>query len=276
MGRIFILYTIVASIFTIGNGEKCEGIHINGKLYNKEILAKNIDRPYQLCYDKHRNRVYFSYNVGKDEEDRFNIAYIEKGQPEHKIKENIEDGFAIAIDNKNQKMYFGGSLGIYEESMKEGNETKKIIEGFNIWDMFFKEKLYFISYPQQRLYKCEHEKSELKAVRQKHIHEKIFQHAIDGDGDSYITNKTGLYMIKNGTTDRILLKGSKNFRCIEINNEGVAFFCGQHGIYIADKEHYTLEKIAEIKNIFGLTFDDGNNIIFSTPHEIVKVLPENC
>ncbi|XP_014360380.2 ommochrome-binding protein [Papilio machaon] len=274
--NIIIVYFTLFVISSVVNSEKCDGIYLNNKFHRKEVLSKNIDRPYQLSYDKHRHRVYFSYNIGKEEEDRFNIAYIEKGNTEHKVKDNIENGFAIAIDNINDKIYFGGSLGIYEELIKKENETKKIIEGFNVWDMFIKEKLHFINYPQQRLYKCEHEESGVKAVRQKHIHEKIYQYAIDGHGNSYITNRTGLYMIKNGTSDRIFIKGINNFRCIEVDNDGVVHFCGQHGIYVINKEDYTLEKIAEIRNIFGLTFDHDNNFIYSNPHEIVKLLAGDC
>lgn len=269
---------IVCFIVTLSvvNSEKCDGLYLNNKFHRKEILSRNLDRPYQLSYDKHRHRIYFSYNIGKEEEDRFNIAYIEKGKTEHKVKENIENGFAIAIDNTNDRIYFGGSLGIYEESMKKENGTRKIIDGFNIWDMFIKEKLHFINYPQQRLYKCEHEESGVKAIRQKHIHEKIYQYAIDGNENSYITNRTGLYMIKNGTSDRIFIKGINNFRCIEVDNQGEVYFCGQHGIYVINTEDYTLEKIAEIRNIFGLTFDHDNNFIYSNPHEIVKLLAGDC
>lgn len=258
------------------NSVNCEEVHVDGKIHRKEILAKNIDRPYQLSYEKHKHRVYFSYNVGTEEEDRFNIGYIDKGEKEHKIHDKIENGFAIAIDNSNDRIYFGGSQGIYMESLKEHNDTKKIVDGYNIWDMFFKKELHFIRYPQQRLYKCVHNDSKIIVERQKHIHEKVFQYAIDGHHDSFITNRTGLYLIKNGTTDRHLITGPVNFRCVEINNKGVAFFCGQHAIYTVDKEKRALKEVANIRNIFGLTFDNEDNIIYSNPHEIVKLLPEKC
>lgn len=275
--QILAAFIFVLCLYSVQiNSENCDGVHVDGKFHRKEILAKNIDRPYQLSYDKHKHTVYFSYNVGKEEEDRFNIGYIDKGEVEHKVHDKIENGFAIAIDKSNHKIYFGGSEGIYMGSLKENNDTKKIVDGYNIWDMFFKEELHFIRYPQQRLYKCVHKESKIMVERQNHIHEKIYQYAIDGHDDSLITNKTGLYLIKNGTTDRILISGPVNFRCVEINNKGEAYLCGQHAIYTVDKVKRSLKEVASIRNIFGLAFDDEDNIIYSNPHEIVKLLPEKC
>ncbi|CAH0722742.1 unnamed protein product, partial [Brenthis ino] len=165
--------------------ENCEGVEVHDKFHKKHVIGMGLNRPYQLAYDHSEHKVFFSYNFGKDDEDLFEIGYIEKGHIKHKF-------------------------------------------------------------------------------------------AIDGDNDIFITNETGLYRIKNGTDHRIFYEGPKLFRAIEINNKGRAYFTGQNGIFIANKESNTLEKIAHIKNIFGLAFDNDNNIIYSNPSEIIKLVPEEC
>ncbi|CAH2099740.1 unnamed protein product [Euphydryas editha] len=257
--------------------EKCEGIHVRDKFHKKVVIGMGLNRPYQLAYDHHNHKIFFSYNIGKDDEDSFEIGYIEKGHIKHKVLKEVENGFAIAINNNDNVVYFGGSDGIYKLHLKTNDSvTEKILSHQNIWDMFFKHHLYFIVYPSQKLYKYEHSKNKTKPEHQKSIHEKIFQFAIDGDDDKFITNETGLYRIKNGTDHRIFYEGPKIYRAIEIDNKGVAHFSGQNGIFVANKKNDTLEKIAHVKNIFGLAFDSNNNIIYSDPHEIVKLVPEEC
>ncbi|XP_059049070.1 ommochrome-binding protein-like [Achroia grisella] len=252
---------------------KCETILVNGKNHKRVVMSNGINRPYQLSVSKRNHTIYFSYNTGFDNTSTFEIGYIKK---EHRVAipiSGVKNGFATAIDEKNNIVYFGGSDGIYMDDISKSGNITHLINNHNIWDLFYKDDLYFITYPSRKLYKY---LGENKSEIQKSIYEKIYQFAIDGDEDTFITNKTGLYIIKNGTNDRILYEGAKVFRTIEINNKGVAHFCGQNEIFVANKHKHTLHKIADVKDIFGLGFDHEDNIIYSNPHEIVKLLPENC
>ncbi|CAK1548419.1 unnamed protein product [Leptosia nina] len=254
---------------------KCEEMMVHDKPHKKHVLSMGLNRPYQLAFDKHNQRLFFSHNVGRDDEDAFEIGYIEKDKMVPTIVQSVKNGFAIGIDNKDAIIYYGGSDGIYKQHLKENNATVyEVLKEHNVWDMFFKHALYFITYPLQHLYKLD-EKNKT-AEHQTHIHEKIYQFAIDGHNDMFITNETGLFLIKNGTHERIAYAGPKVFRAIEINNEGVAYFCGKNGIYTANKNNHTLDMVVKIKHVFGLTFDGDDHIIYSDSHEIVKLLPEKC
>lgn len=252
---------------------KCTGVHINGKNHKKEILANGINRPYQLAYYHHKNVLYFSYNVGDDNQDKFEIGYFN-------LKENkkiptpipIKNGFATALDENNKLLYLGGTDGVFVANLNESAVIEHVIKGHNIWDMFFKNHLYFIEYPSQRLHKKTQNGSEIVA----HIHEKIYQFVIDGNDDIFITTKDGVREIKNGTSEKIPYDGPAAFRAVEVDRKGVAHFCAKSSIYVANKENHTLEEIGHVKNIFGITFGNDNNIIYSDPHEIVKLLPEDC
>ncbi|XP_049884431.1 ommochrome-binding protein-like [Pectinophora gossypiella] len=256
---------------------KCDGVELRAIFHQNIVLATGLNRPYQLSYYKKEHELFFSNNVGNDTEDTFEIMKLKHGNVT--TLDKIDNGFATAIDNEKQVAYFGGSTGIYRMNLETGDITK-IIHNHNVWDMFFKTHLYFIVYPSQKLYKyTDNHGTKHKSKgpdHEKWIHEKIYQFAIDGDGDRFITNETGLFIIKNGTIDREEVRGETVFRAIEINHKGEAYFCGKNGIYVPDKKDYTLIKIAHVKNIFGLTFDDVGNVIYSNPYEIIKLLPSEC
>lgn len=257
----------------------CEGIKVHGKIHEEKVLINGINRPYQLSYYKKNSTdhiLYFSYNVGLQNESTFMIGYAEAGYPVPKPVTAVKNGFATALNHKEEIIYLGGSEGIYVRNLTEPAESAKthlLIPNHDIWDIFYKHSLYFIAFPSRRLYKVH---SHLETEKVEHIHEKLYQFVIDGDGDTFISNKTGLYMIRKDSHHRIHMKGATVFRAFEVNRKGVAYFCGQNEVYVADKEKHSLVEIATIKNIFGLTFDEDDNMIYSDPHQIVKLLPKDC
>lgn len=275
--KMKILYLLcLVGVVSANPIKDCKEVQLHNKPHVKHVIGLGLNRPYQLAYDHKEHKVFFSYNVGNDTEDTFQIGYIKKDHLKHENVPDVKNGFAIAVDSKDDVIYFGGSDGIYKLHLKPNSTVHKIVSGHNIWDMFFKHHLYFINYPSQHLYKCIHGKSGVEVEHQKHIHEKIYQFVIDGDDDTFITNETGLYRIKNGTEHRIFYGEPTIFRAIEVNNKGVAYFSAKDGIYVANKTSNTLDIVARIKNIFGLAFDNDDNIIYSSPYEIIKLLPERC
>lgn len=234
-----------------------------------------INRPYQLAMYSHAHKIYFSYNIGEDTQDTFGIAFVKINDTMPTEISGVKNGFAVAVDEHNKTAYFGGSEGIYADHVEVTNGLKHIVKNRDIWDLqVFNHHLYFIQYPSQRLHKYDTVKKNVSL--QQHIQEKIYQFAIDGDGDTFITTRDGLFEVKKGMNHRIPYEGPKVFRAIEVNHKGVAHFCAQSAIYVAHKANHTLVEIASIKNIFGLTFDSEDNIIYSNPHEIVKLLPHDC
>lgn len=282
MKLIFVLLCVISGILGKStpkphNDTKipCEGVHVHGKLHKEHIIMNGINRPYQLAIYNHAHQVFFSYNVGEDTQDTFGIAYVKINDTMPTEINGIKNGFAIAVDEHNKTAYFGGNDGIYADNLEKSHGLKHIVKDRDIWDLqIFNHHLYFIQYPSQRLHKYD-AKEKLVSV-QEHIHEKIYQFAIDGDGDTFITTRDGLFEIKKGANHRVPYVGPKVFRAIEVNHKGVAHFCGQSAIYVAHKENHTLIEIASISNIFGITFDSSDNIIYSNPHEIVKLLPHDC
>ncbi|XP_063829260.1 ommochrome-binding protein-like [Ostrinia nubilalis] len=285
--KSFVLMLILTATFAEQINKKkdiekkplCERIDVHGKPHVELTVINGVNRPYQLSYYKtqaHGDLVYFSYNVGRQNESSFKIGYVlENGYVPTPVSA-VKDGFATAINYADHVIYLGGSEGIYVQDLKLRGQSEPhlLIPKRDIWDLFFKDHLYFIEFPSRRLYKVyAHNKTESV---QSHIHEKLYHFVIDGDGDTFLSNKSGLYMIRKDTHHSVHITGAKVFRAFEVNRKGVAYFCGKNEIYVADKEKHSLVEIASIKNIFGLTFDYDDNMYFSDPHRIVKLLPNNC
>uniref|UniRef100_A0A2A4K3H5 Ommochrome-binding protein-like n=1 Tax=Heliothis virescens TaxID=7102 RepID=A0A2A4K3H5_HELVI len=257
------------------NSTVCEGVHVHGKLHKRHVIMNGINRPYQLAMYNHEHKIYFSYNVGEDTQDTFGIAYVKINDTMPTEIKGIKNGFAVAVDEHNKIVYFGGSDGIYSHNLTHPEGLKHLVKDRDIWDMqYLDHHLYFIQYPSQRLHK--YDAKEHNVSLQEHIKGKIYQFVIDGDGDTFITTRDGLFEIKKGANHRIPYEGPKVFRAIEVNHNGVAHFCAKSAIYVAHKANHTLIEIASIKNIFGITFDSEDHIIYSNPHEIVKLVPHDC
>lgn len=280
--KIIFILTLVA-VVSANKESNCEGKHVRQVFNRMDVLEEGLTRPYQLSYYKKKHEIFFSNNVGHIAEDTFEIRRlrVSVGSNTTSVKvDNIDNGFAIAIDNENDVAYFGGN-GIYKYDLEKDN-LKKIIDKHDVWDMFFRKHLYFITFPFQRLYKYSEFKRndskevEWKADHEKWIHEKIYQFAIDKDDDIFFTNENGLFMIQNGTKHKKHITGETVFRCIELDNEGEAHFCGKNAIFVVNKETNVLNQIVYVKNIFGLAFDNSGHIIYSNPTKIVKLTPSLC
>lgn len=282
--KMKIIFILTFAGLVSANELKCKGKHVRQVFNKMDVLQQGLSRPYQLSYYKKNHEIFFSNNVGNFTEDKFEIRRLH-GSADSNITstkvDNVKNGFAVTIDNKNDVAYFGGSDGVHKYDLEEG-KLNKIINNHDIWDMFFSKHLYFITYPHQRLYKYSEfkrnrsQKYEWHAVLEKWIDEKIYQFAIDKDDDVFFTNDTGLFMIRNGTERRKHITGETVFRCIELDNEGEALFCGKDAIFVVNKETHALEELVYVKNIFGLTFDKAGHIIYSNPTEIVKLTPSLC
>ncbi|XP_063372479.1 ommochrome-binding protein-like [Cydia amplana] len=273
--KLFLLAALVAIVTAGEHKLKCKTVSVRGKIHKKDVLATGINRPYQLSMYKHEHKIFFSYNVGKNEEDTFEIGYIKKGEKNVTAIKEVFNGFASAVDEENHHVYLGGSKGIYKLNLKNNNETlENIVSGYNIWYMFFYKHLYFIDFPSQNLYVYKK-----NATKVHYIKDKIYQYVIDKDGDQFITTDKGLYRIKEGSSaghDRHQYSDIKLFRGAALDNTGHAYFCSNHSIYATNKNNHTLVEIAYVRNVFGITFDNQDNIVYSDPKNIVKLLPGNC
>lgn len=275
MSVFIILNIFILTIYATAKNEECGSVTIRGKPHKRDVWVRDLKCPYQLSFYKEQDILFYTYDVGIENEDTFEIAYYLKHNKTSHIIHNVTNGFATAIDQENHTIYIGSNSGIYKCNPKETNMTiiHKFISKFNIWSLIFKKHLYFISYPSQRLFEVKENNGNHSVFKVHEIKERIYHYAIDGNENQYIVNKTGLYKI-NATLHRTLIDDKKVFTCMTADNKGEIHFCDRHsGIYVHNKHNNTLDIVVNINNVYGLTFDKNNTMIVSNNKEIVSFVP---
>lgn len=247
----------------------CPGVKINGVYYEPETLRRELDRPYILAVDYSTNNLYFSYNIKSDTDD-FRSARLNINTKEFNNIEGVVNGFAQTVDQKTHDIYIGGSDGIYKYDY--GNNQAEIFgaPGENIWNLYFKDVLYYSTFPNQFLYTLEDGESkrfpDLEDTKVDHF-------VIDNENDMFYTNTTGLYSQKKGTKDAVLYANTaelKSMRSLTTDLNGQVFACLEDGIYAVKKSSKSLEKVVSINDGFGLAFDNDNNIVYSDATSLVR------
>lgn len=249
--------------------DECTGIKINGIYHENETLHTGLDRPYLLAVDYSTNILFFSYSI-TESEDGFKTASINLNTKEFKdIK--VENGFAQTVDQDNHDIYIGGSDGIYKYNY--GDDKAELIgenvKGLNIWNLYYKDVLYYSVYPSQFLYTY----IDGTSTRFKDLEDtKVDNIVIDNEEVIFFTNATGLYSQKKGTKDSVFYQEHPRIgvRGLATDINGKVYVCLQDGIYVTNKETVTLEKVVDLDDAFGVAFDNDNNMIVSDATSLIR------
>lgn len=271
MKAIIILSTILAAYAGVIK-EDCDGIKINNIYHDLEVLHENLDRPYLLTVDHSTNIVYFSHSVLENEENEFKTARINLNTKEFKNIKGVNNGFAQTVDQKTHEIYIGGSDGIYKYDY--GTDKAEFIgqKDVDIWNLYFKDVLYFSVYPSQFLYIFENG----QASRFKDLEDtKVDSFVIDQNNTMFFTNATGLYSQQKGTKDTVLYEEFKvvGVRGMTTDINGNVYVCLRNGVYAVNKEIVGLEKVLDIDDAFGVAFDNDNNIVYGDASRLVRLKP---
>ncbi|XP_050358177.1 ommochrome-binding protein-like [Nymphalis io] len=274
MHLVLILTTaaiIQAAVIKEDEVKPCDGVIIDDVYHEIEELKKDIDRPYSLAVDYSTNRVYFSYSLNKDD-DVFKTAYVNLNTKEFANIEGVNNGFAQTIDHKTHEVYIGGSDGIYKYNQKTKSAEFFGEKEANIWNIFFKDVLYFSIFPSQFLFTYINGQS----VRYRDLEDtKVDQFIIDNEDIMFFTNATGLFSQVKGTKQATLYQEYPNegVRGLASDVNGNIYLCLRDGIYKVDKSDVSLRKIVEIDDVFGLAFDNDNNIVYSDATKLIRLKP---
>ncbi|XP_028156995.1 ommochrome-binding protein-like, partial [Ostrinia furnacalis] len=217
---------------------------------------------------KSSNTLFFSYSLPDTYSDvDFQLAYIDLDTRESEIIAGIRGGCTVAIDQGNDEIYLGGSDGIYKYNMLTKLADNYKEKGRNIWSLYFRANLFYISYPDQKLY---------IDVDGKFIRVSEFEHfEVDNfhvmpNNDIYFANKSGLYFFDNLKLTIETVNELVTVRQIVEDNDGRLYVCTNFGILLRGGNEFT--KVLDLKGIYGLAFDKDNNFIMSDEKNIVKLV----
>lgn len=271
---LLILLSIITVVRAIPVPENCIGVTIKNSptLYEREILATGLDRPYLLAIDHSANTLYFSYSIVTGEDEAFRTANVDLKDKELKNITSVRNGFAQAIDSTNNEVYIGGDEGIYKYDPKKDTAELYAANDTNIWMLYFHDDLYYAGFPSQILYVIKNGES----VRFKDLEDtKVDMFVIDKDDDMFYSNTTGIYGQKKGTKDAELYKifDDTAARALTVDKNGIVHACMVDGVYVANKNEKKFDKILDLDEGFGVAFDRNNNIIYSDSTTVYILKP---
>lgn len=265
--KILIMFAVTNSVSSIPK-TSCNRLRINNTWYDREIILPDIGRPYNLNVHKSTNTLFFSYSLSDVYADvDFQLAYINLDTREHEVIAGIRGGCTVAIDQGNDEIYLGGSDGIYKYNMltKLADHYKE--KGTNIWSLFFRSNLFYISYPDQKLYIDVDGKfvrvSEFENFEVDNFH-------IMSNNDIYFANKSGLYLFDSANVIIETVNELVTVRQIVEDNEGVLYVCTNFGLLVCNDNEFS--KVLDLKGIYGLAFDKDNSFILSDDKNIIKLI----
>ncbi|CAH0702840.1 unnamed protein product [Spodoptera exigua] len=242
---------------------------VNNIKYEKEILSSNVESPYQLVIDHDTNTLFFSYTARSDE--MFKSAFLNLKTNEFGVIPGIRGGFANAVNYNAHIVYLGGEDGIYQFDYKTKNATKLNITQNNIWQMFYKNGLYFTTYPHEKAYIYKGDKVEEVAQVKDH---RVMVIGVNNDGKIVYTNSSGIFLYDNETNQTTLLSYHVA-NAVTNDLVGNVYVSTANGIYSVNATTKTLKELVKIDNIYGVAMENNENIIYAAENSIIRLKPSD-
>ncbi|CAH0605490.1 unnamed protein product [Chrysodeixis includens] len=261
-------FIIFLSFFAVINASvlKPNCVVIRNRNYEKDVLKVDIKSPYQLAIDHDTNTLFFSFTARKDE--MFKIAYLSLKTREYNVVSGIHGGFATAIDSNKNKIYMGGEDGIYKFDYKTKTATNLgLLSNVNIWQMFFKNGLYFTTYPEETAFV--YKKNKVDIVREL-VDIKAMLVAVNKAGHIVYANSSGLFMYNESTQTTNLLDTAV-VNGITADIDGNLFFSTPTGVYFIDENTKQVDELFRMENIYGVAVEGNGDFIYATEDSLVRL-----
>lgn len=181
-----------------------------------------------------------------------------------KIIDGIINATAIAIDNFNNKVYIGGSNGIYRFNEQKLPDRLPIQD--DVISMHYKNGLYFVN-RRNEAYKFEDGFAtpvpELQGV-------KVDRLIIDDDNNIFFTREKKLFRVKLGTR-AINTHESHVANFIATDNYARTYLCTDKGLYVYNKYKFVFDRKGDLRNLKALSFGKMNELVYAVADYIVKL-----
>nr|XP_037876604.1 ommochrome-binding protein-like isoform X1 [Bombyx mori]XP_037876605.1 ommochrome-binding protein-like isoform X1 [Bombyx mori] len=276
-GSILLTLTLLAtfwasSLSVYEETVSCDGVVFHDVYFDKKLLFSNYGRPYNLVMHKYTGILFFSHTIQNGTLVDFVITACHLEKNVCRDIAGVPGGYAIAYDSSNDDIYFGGHDGLYKYNFLTRSAEFFAEKGKSIWGIFIKRNFYYIEYPEQKLYVYQNDVFVKVAEA---INIEIDNFFISKHHDIYFSNKTALYKIGKTKTNAIIMNDDVLIRQIVEDGYGDVYFCGSDGVYLEAKPYVKTKKIAVVENMFGITFDENDKVIYSDEHAIYRLENSN-
>lgn len=241
-------------------------------LYNdnnyKEILKDNVGSPYQLAIDYDTNVLFFSYSLNENYM-KFYSGCINLKSKEFEIIKGIKGGFAQTVDRQTKTVYLGGADGVYRFDYKTKTAKHINVTTQSIWQMFFKNNLYYTTYPEEHVYVYKDGQSQ--RVPQL-LGTKGMLVAIDNADNIYFSNSSGLHVYEKNI-GVIQFLGDYILNGITSDINGNLFFSTPNEVFSINSENKTIKKLFTMDDIYGIAVESDGKIIYGSENGIIRLKP---
>ncbi|CAB3236897.1 unnamed protein product [Arctia plantaginis] len=273
-GPFQILVVATMLTFTKANSRmlKSSCILIRDTYYEKELLNNNVYLPYQLSIDYSINTLFFTY-TGKSttSEDLLSLSYkVAFLDLETKYLGHVNDvngGFATAVDNINGSVYIGGANGIYLLSKEWVTARNLDVIDLNIFQMFYRDGLYFTIFPEEEVFLYQDKK--VWEIPEFYVKDKVKMFAVKKDGVFVFSNSSGLYSY-NETTRAVLKCGNYTVTGFTSDASNNLYFSTLNSIYYFGD---SIEELANLGDLFGLAIAKNGDFIYALKDSIYRLKP---
>ncbi|XP_014358757.2 ommochrome-binding protein [Papilio machaon] len=263
------LILCLAAIQTTSS-EGCKGILYDGRNYKEELMKADIYKPSSLAIDYKTNTLYFTH-IEQTGDAFYKTSKINLKDGKFTNLE-VNNGFSLDVDQNNHVVYIGGHKGIYKYNEKS-NKAHLIVPGINAWNVFYKNVLYYTEFISQTIFTYSNGKSkpfeELEGI-------KVYFFVIDHEGYIVYSNSSGVFGKKKGEKEVLYkeVKSVDEIREITLDRNGRVFVLAADGIYsTVNKVTKSIDKVAEIQDVYGIAFDNNNHLIYSKENSLLRLVP---
>ncbi|XP_059061695.1 ommochrome-binding protein-like [Achroia grisella] len=222
------------------------------------------------------NTLFYSFEPEIADKEYYKVAYVNLDKPD--VQGEISDEHipilnfgTFDIDQDNSIVYLGGHDGIFTYG-----GTKKLTpyssRGDTILSLFYKGFVYFVKSDDNRI--ISKKGDQFNSVLD---YEPIKNFVITKYDVIVFLSNYGLFLHKKGET--IWLSKNAFFRGLTIDLDDTVYAWWIDGIYrvVIEKNlaESSIVKVADIPGIGALTFDNDNNIIFSSDRSVFKMTETN-
>ncbi|XP_061719158.1 ommochrome-binding protein-like [Cydia pomonella] len=233
--------------------------------YLKDVLASIHHSPNQLAVNRRTNSLYFSSDVDGE----YVPVMLDIDSKDLRLIKGVKDAYAIASNNIDDEIYFGGSNGIHRYKPVDKTLTSLAITNLDIWWLYFKKNIYFIQFPHLNVYV--YKDRTIKVVRQLK-NTQVNQFVFDREGYIFFVNVSGLYGVKKFSHEHVLLRAKPQFLGMASDNKGAVFVSSDSAIYVVNKTDQKVKRVVRVPGVMAMAFDKENHLIYSDGQELVRLL----
>ncbi|KAL4706414.1 hypothetical protein ACJJTC_010897 [Scirpophaga incertulas] len=273
-------FLLLASAAT---GEECLScVRVNAACYNvSQLLELDANFRNKIVINKiavlHAdNTLFFGYEPEIADPEYFKIGYVNLDEPSKTgviVDKNISGSNfgTFDIDQQKSTLYLGGKGGVFTY-----DESKKLhwfsSLGDDILVVFFKTNLYLVKANDSTI-----------IVKKGNAFESVLEYApvknfvVNRDNVIVFLSTYGLFLNKKEET--VWLSKNAYFRGLTIDLDGAVYAWWVDGIYLVDVKRNLTEsrvvRVAELDNIGAMTFDNENNILFTSGKALNRMTISN-